>query len=142
MKLTLDDLTPVESNFELSNGKTYTLKRFSLRAQAWCKTRFGEAIHSIFEKQQVLEMAEIAHFLLKSKAEMERDGTPPHARQGYRDEFASFEDFAEQIVSMRDRISLIEALLATIGISQPIIAQLHKEELAKSKKAPLPKRKS
>jgi hypothetical protein len=123
MKLDLNDLQPKESKIVLSEkpGKTYTLKKFSLAAQIWLRDTYGpDKIKDIFENQRLGEIAEIAFYLMKDKSEFK---TPI--------------EFMECIVTQQDRINLIEALLETIGISQPIIDQLSKEYDEKNVESPI-----
>lgn len=109
MKLDLNDLLPVEAPFELSNGKKYTLKKFSLAVQIWMQQNFGgvDNIEAIFREQKLKEISEIVFYLLKEKGE-----------------FRTIEEFQEIICTQKDRVEILTALLKTIGISQPIMEQV------------------
>ena len=105
MPLELTDLDPQESTFTLSTqvGKTFTLCKFSLRVRAWAMQKYTpEGLRDIFEKQKIIEIAEIAFFMLKEKAE-----------------FNSLESFMDSIVTIQDQLNLIMALLSSIGIGEP-----------------------
>lgn len=120
--LTLDDLCPQESVFSLSDkpGKIFKLKKFTLRDQIWAKQTFGPRIATIFEKQELDGIAEIAFHQLVEKGEF----IDPETKA------PSFLVFAENIVTQKDKLDLLKALLATIGMSQPVIeklAQMSKE---------------
>jgi hypothetical protein len=123
MKLNLEDLKPAEAAFILSEkpGKTYLLRKFSLAERIWCKRRFGDKIGEVFETQNIGEMAEIAHHLLKDKSE-----------------FPTFLAFAECVVTVQDQIALTKALLLTIGIDDAIIKQLVAKPEAESPNAESP----
>lgn len=114
MKLDLNDLKPEEATFELTGkpGVKITLKKFSLAAQIWVRERFGadSDLKGIFENQKIPEISEIAFYLIKDKSL-----------------FKNIEDFQEAVLVQKDRIELLTAMLATIGISQPIIEHLSKE---------------
>jgi hypothetical protein len=110
--INLDDLKPAEATFVLSEfpGKTFTLKKFSLAARIWVNQRFGkDNIPKIFERQSLSEISEIVFYLLKDKA------TIP-----------TLEDFQENIVTQKDNVAVMQALLTTIGISEPVIENLKK----------------
>lgn len=118
-KFDLNDLKPVESTFKLSNGKEYTLKKFSLAAQIWMHQRFGaEKVQQIFEKVSIPEICETVHFLMKDKSD-----------------FPTFLDLAEAITTQADRLAIVQAIIETIGISQPMIDKITAEE-KKSSVAP------
>lgn len=110
-KLTLNDLKPEEATFTLDAfpDTQFTLKRFSLAAQIWCRDKFGaEKMKRIFETQSLPEISEIVFYLLKDSA-------------------LSYEEFLEGICSYQDKVRLITALLATVGISQPVMERIKKE---------------
>ena len=111
MKLTLNDLCPKETTLEL-NGKKYELKRFTLRAQAWAFDKYGpDKLNDLLSKQHLPTVAEILHYLLKDKTD-----------------FPTAEDLMECVATQHERVSLFTALLETIGISQPILDKILKEE--------------
>ena len=72
----LEDLVPNEAVFSLSRrpNKVYTLEPFSLRARLWAKKRFGNELKKVFDNLEVESIAELAFYLLKSKADFEREG--------------------------------------------------------------------
>lgn len=114
MKLDLQDLRPAEAELELSEkpGKKYTLKKMSLAVQIWVNQRFGkDQIAAIFENTQIPELTEITHHLLKDKTD-----------------FPTLESFQECIVTQQDRINIIKAMLHVVGISQPVIDKLSRDE--------------
>ena len=92
MKLDLNDLKPEEATFTLSSheGVTFTLKKFSLRAQLWMNERFGQyAIKGIFENQRLGEISELVFFLLKDKTVIK-----------------SVEELQESIVTTQDKVTI------------------------------------
>lgn len=122
-KLDLNDLKPAEATLALSEypARIFTLKKFSLNAQIWVNERFGDpqAIQGIFKNLRIGEISEIVYFLLKEK-----------------DAFKSLDEFREAIVSPKDKVEMVNALLRTIGISQPIVDKLKKEADAGNEQSP------
>lgn len=106
LPLKLEDLAPKETSFTLSTqpGKTFTLCRFSLRVRAWASEKHGGAqgLKGIFETQKILEIADIAFFMLKEK-----------------EAFASQDDFLDAIVTVGDQVQVVKALLGAVGIGEP-----------------------
>ncbi len=110
--LNLDDLVPREVTFTLSDdaNKPITLGRWSLRVRAWATEKYTpEGLKEIFEKQKIEEIADMAFFMLKDKTQ-----------------FSNKDAFMEAIVTIRDQITVIKALLGTVGIGEPEIEKLTK----------------
>lgn len=112
MKLDLNDLQPVEAQLLLSGhpGKVYVLKKFSLAAQIWMKNRFGKQVQSIFSDVKIPEMCETVHYLLKDKKD-----------------FPTFTELAESIITHQDKVNVVRALLACVGVSQPIVDKIARQ---------------
>jgi hypothetical protein len=118
MSLNLEDLQPQEAEFELSayKGVKFTLRPFSLRSRIWLGKRFTQdQIKGIFEEQRMEEISELVFFQLKDKSVLK-----------------SVEDLQDAVQTQSDRIAMMQAMLTTIGISQPVIEQLAKRELEKN----------
>lgn len=123
--LNLADLCPQEVTFELSPhpGKKFTLCRWSLRVRAWVTAKYtSEGLNDIFRNTKILEIADIAFFMLK-------DTNPPF--------FISQAAFLDAIVTISDQIALIKALMGTIGIGEIEIKKLD-AVIAKNMAAPQP----
>jgi hypothetical protein len=127
--LKLQDLVPKESNFSLSTipGKTFTLCRWSLRVRAWALEKYTPmGLKNIFEQQKIIEIAEMAFFMLKEK-----------------DVFPSQDAFFDSVVTIQDQINLITAVVGTVGIGEPEIKKLNEALGAPpgpNEKSPKPKR--
>jgi len=109
--LDLNSLAPKEMTFTLSGAPntTLTLCRFSLRVRSWAFEKYGpEKLKLIFERVQILEIAELAYFMLKEK-----------------DVIKSQNDFLDAIVTVPDQINLVKALLGAVGIGEPEIEQIN-----------------
>ncbi len=108
MKFDLHDLQPQEAKLTLGNH-SFILKKFSLAAQIWTEQRFGAGqIEGVFKNQRIPEISEIAYYLIVEK--------PP-----------TLTAFQELVCTQQDKINLIQALLETVGLSQPVIEKLAKE---------------
>lgn len=122
--LNLADLKPQGAAFKLSPypEQTFNLCPWSLRIRAWAQLKYGPAgLQEIFAKQQIVEIGEMAYFMLKEK------------------EFFKTQDaFLDGVQTVQDQINLMKALLQTIGFGEPEIAQLEKS-LPKETPPPKPK---
>lgn len=142
-KITLEELVPAESKLVLSKrpNTNYTLCEYSLRVKMWAKKRFGTQLKAMFDERDIESIAELVFFMLKSKADFNRDGGSGDPNQGYKDDFADLDDFFRNIVTIQDQYNIMTAVLETIGISQPILDDLKKDvenELTSESSAPRP----
>jgi hypothetical protein len=111
LPLRLQDLSPKETTFFLSTqpDKTFTLCRWSLRVRAWAMDKYTpEGLKDIFEKQKIVEIADMAFFMLKEEGA-----------------FISQDDFLDAICTIQDQINLITALLGAVGIGEPEIEKIN-----------------
>ncbi len=74
------------------------------------RSQHVKQIIKIFQNQRIGDISEIAYYLIKDKTGL-----------------LDLISFQEQIITQQDRVNLIKALLETIGISQPIVAEITKE---------------
>lgn len=121
MALKFSDLKPVEAQFELSEfpGKKFTLEKFSLDVQIWAQERFGDELGKILEGRRLKELTELIYYVLKEK-----------------DVITSLQMLRKSIVTHYDKIAVIAAIIATVGVAQPVIDKM-KSELAE-KNVPSP----
>ena len=111
LPLNLNDLSPREATFDLSTfpNKKFTLCRWSLRIRAWASEKYtNKGLQEIFAQQRIVEIADMAFFMLKEK-----------------DQFADQDAFLDAIVTVQDQINLIKALLETVGIGEPEIEKIN-----------------
>lgn len=120
----LEDLEPTDVEFELSQypGKKFTLGAYTLRVQLWAAKTFGkEQLHQALIDRDAEILASLAYHVLKEK-----------------DLFKTYDEFLEGIRNFKDRSTLLNAILGTVGMSQPIMeklaAQLEGNEPAPSEK--------
>lgn len=127
--LNLDDLVPREVTFYLSDNPTrpVTLCKWSLRVRAWATSTYtSKGLEEIFSKQKIEEIAEMAFFMVKDKTL-----------------FETKDAFFDSIVTVRDQINVIKALLTTVGIGEPEIEKITKAvEAQEQKDVPDPKTKT
>lgn len=119
MKLDISDLKPTEAILKLSDhpDKDFVLKKISLATRIWLKENFEEAaLPGIFENKNLSEISKIAYQLLKDKQT-----------------FPTLESFQEAIVTHADFVALVQAMLTTIGISEPVYKRLVQEAEAEGK---------
>ena len=118
--LNLADLSPQEATLELSTcpGKPLTLCRWSLRIRTWAQTKYGsEGLKNIFEKHQIVEIADMVYFMVKDKTA-----------------YPTLDSFLDAVVTTQDQINMIMAMLKTIGMGEPEIKQV--ADSMKIKEAP------
>lgn len=112
MPLSLQDLKPKMTTFQLEDFPTekFTLCRFTLRVRAWVLERYtSKELQGIFEDQKINDIALISYFMLKEK-----------------EKFPTLDSFLDSIVTIQDQISVMKALLGSIGIGEPEIEQINK----------------
>lgn len=113
LPLKLEDLVPKETTFVLESDEykdqKFTLCRWSLRVRVWATDKYTSAgLKIIFEQQKIEEIADMAWFMLKDKAP-----------------FKDQKDlFLDAIVTIRDQIAVIKALLGAVGIGEPEIEKI------------------
>ncbi len=115
--LDLNDLSPKEATFALSErpGQTLTLCRWSLRVRAWAQSKYTDrGLQEIFTKQHIVQIGEMAWFMLKEK-ESFKDSTG----------LPSLDAFMDCVCTTQDQINLIKALLGTVGIGEPEIEKIN-----------------
>lgn len=129
--LNLADLSPQEAVFNLSTspGQPLTLCRWSLRIRTWAQTKYGsEGLKNIFEKHQLVEIADMVYFMLKDKTA-----------------YPTLDSFLDAVVTTQDQVNIIKALLQTIGFGEPEIEQVSKamkvDQPAPKAQAPTPRKK-
>jgi len=127
--LDLNSLAPREVTFSLSGlpDRQLTLSKWTLRVRAWAFDKYGaEKLKDIFENHRIVEISEIAFFMIKEK-----------------NLFKSVEDFQEMVVTTADHLTLTKALLGSVGIGEPEIekinADIEKKAQALAKSSPNPK---
>lgn len=113
MQLDLNDLRPVEAEFRLSNDRVYRLKKMSLDVNIWLTRKFKpDELSDIFLKQKLPEMSRIAYYMLKDKTD-----------------FPSLKSFREAVVTLGDKVALVQAIIESVGISKPLMKKLSAEEV-------------
>lgn len=116
MKLDLNDLSPKEAKFKLTDlpGKEFTLCRWSLRVRMWVMSQYTEKqVEELFSKHQINDIAKIAYYMLKEKDQfLDEKGQP------------TLDGFLDRILNMDDIVSVIRALLQSIGIGEPEVKKI------------------
>jgi hypothetical protein len=112
--LSLEDLSPQSAEFTLSGApdknKKYLLCRWSLRVKAWAISKYThQGLEKIFGEKKIEDIAVIAYFMLQNK-----------------EDFPTLESFLDSIVGPMDELSIMLALLKTIGIGEPQLERITK----------------
>lgn len=124
--LNLDEMIPQDVHFELSKfpDRKFTLGAFTLRVQIWAQKTFkGRAdLERILSERPVDELSQLAWHTLKEK-----------------DAFKDYDGFLDSVVTFKDRNNLADAVLASVGLSQPVLEGIAKQLEAQEKgNAPSP----
>lgn len=119
--INLTDLEVADAPLKLSRfpDKVFTLGAYTLRVQLWAIKTFGEEKlqHSI-QRRDIETLCQLAYHVLKEK-----------------DVFPTYDDFLDAIYSHTDRTALTDAVLHTVGLSQPVLQKLAADlEAAETKK--------
>ncbi len=113
MKLDLTDLKPQTAKFTLSEHPdvVFELKKFDLNARIWLHNKFKQdEIKAFFANQSMPEISEVVFYLLKNK-----------------ELIPTLYDLRASVVTQTDIAAIFQALLTTIGISEPVVDKLMKE---------------
>ena len=119
LKLSLEDLVPQEATFTLSTTRerVHTLKPYTLRVQLHAQQRFGEAkVVEAIQRSDMAVLVELAWFVLKDKKPFQDN----------------YETFLDAIESYKDRQAVVDAMLTTAGLSQPVLEKIEKQLGAQS----------
>lgn len=126
----LEDLVPEGSEFTLkSTGLTYKLRAFTMQDEIWIAKTFGEGIKDIFEKARMQEICRIVYHQLENKEDfckrevkiINEEGEEVTGQVGGVDLLISL------ISGMDEKLNIINALLATIGISRGVMEKLQED---------------
>lgn len=113
LKLDLTDMVPQEASFELSGapGKKLVLIPYTLRVQIWAEKKYGKKqIEAAIIGSDVATFSELVFYMLKDKAA-----------------FPKIDDLLDAVITFKDRANVTNALLESIGLSQPVLEKLTKQ---------------
>lgn len=124
--LNLEDLVPQASSFSLDKfpGQAFKLGAYTLGVQIWVTNKYGkERWNDAVAKQDIEALAGLAYHVLDAEG---------------RKTFPTFEDFLNSVVTYGDRRELMNGVLTTMGLSQPVLkkATAQLEDAAKKKPKP------
>lgn len=129
--INLEDLVPEKSAFKLKiPNKEYTLRPFNLEDEVWLQKKYGNEIESIFKELRIKEICEIAFHQLEDKSDFKKREVKFVNDEG--DELVEIKGGVDLLYSLvsgfDEKIAIINALMATIGVSRPIVEKLTKED--------------
>lgn len=137
--LKLEDLIPEGSEFKLRiTGKTYKLRPFSMQDELWIQKTFGDGIHDIFKKLKMQEICRITFHQLEDKSEFTKREVKFVNEEGDStvQTLGGVELLFSLISGTDEKIEIVNALLATIGLSRPVVQKLEEaDRLEKEKKS-------
>lgn len=140
--ISLEDLLPQSAELEL-NGRVFTLRPIDLDDQVWLRNKFGdEKLNFIFQNQEMESISQIVYHQLSYEDKLELKAV----------EINDIDDDGNEIVlkvtgpmllrkmikGPIDSLKVVNALLHTIGISQPVLDKLAEQEI--KKKEPMKKK--
>lgn len=137
----LSDIRPEPSSFTMKAfpGGPIQLRKFTIMDQDWVRSRYGEEISKVFAEVRVKDLCTIVVRLLANDADRARlapqnvkfqnedTGEITEGRMGGAALLASLIDGTDELLGM------LQALLRTIGISQPLEEKLSAEQDAEKK---------
>lgn len=131
-KLQLEDIAPERAAFFLkAKKKKYYLRPVNLTDNVWMKGKWGNKIGVIFEKIDMPELSKIIYRLMEDKSDflaediddVDDEGEPRSRR------VSGPEKLCACIQSISEQIQIFQALMSTIGISQPLMDKMVAEEI-------------
>lgn|SRR3990167_4065428 len=124
----LADMIPERAVFVI-DGKEYWLREVTLADHAWIQHTFGNQIEIIFKEQKMVEIGKIIYRLLEDKSDFLPADISDFDDNGeaVKRRISGPERFLSRIKGPAKQLELFNALLKTIGISQPIMDELEKK---------------
>lgn len=114
------DIVPTRQEFQIK-GKTYALRPWSLRVDAWIREKYGVETVQFVQSITPTQLGQLVFHLLEDKSDFEAKES-----QGYDDDGRKVEVLstgADQILerlSMQEESVLSHAIIRCMGVSQPM----------------------
>lgn len=129
MEITLSDLRPQSSEFTLQNGKTYRLRKLTLADLALFQDTFKEDFAKLFtESMSNEQLCRVAYHQLVDDDKVEfaaqnvkiqnDEGEETIVRMG------GWKLFRTQVSGMPDMIEIYKGVMATVGMSSPMLNKI------------------
>lgn len=133
----LEDMIPVEAEFKLkATGKSYKLRKISLRDRTWIKDKFKDDIEKVFRTVDFkdlmmviyhqLDEASKQEFLMIEREETNDDGVKVKVK------VTGPELLSEALTDPEEIRDVMNAFIKTMGISQAIVDKMSAEYLKKN----------
>ncbi len=133
-KLSLTDLFPETGTFTLAatGAADHRLRPVSLADRAWIERHLGgsEALQDMFEKVDFVRISRLVFYLLEDKSPFpqgEEDDVDGDGEILGKRKVKGPEQILKCITSPNEQISLMKALLKTIGVSEAILGDVEKQ---------------
>ena len=140
MKLNLEDLVPETGEFELKNlpGEKIILRGFTLEDEIWLRRTYGKEIEAIFTEVRAIELCEIVyHQILDKTPFIKRDVTIVNDEGESSTVQLGGVKLLRGLISGRAELeAVLTALVATLGVSRPMIEDIANQMAEDQKKTP------
>jgi hypothetical protein len=138
-QIKLEDLVPEGATFALKKtGKTYRLRPVSLSDELWMNRTFGAEIESVFRQIKMKEICRIVFHQLEEEDKVDflaQDVTIINEEgEKITQRIGGAELLFILISGYAEKISIFQALLATIGVSRPMLDKLEQDITSTEKK--------
>lgn len=145
--LSLADMIPPLVTFHFPSDpekREHTLRPFNIEDREWAMQTFNgpEGLNAVFAKADMAAISRLTYHLLQDKsvfAPVEEDVYDPETGEKTgTQKVGGYRALMRAIRGVPDQLALQKALLKTIGVSEPIQAELEKELSDAEKKSQVP----
>lgn len=133
----LEDIRPERASFKLkATGKEYWIRPFNLQDELWLQKQYGEGLKKIFEEGRFHDICRLAYRQLESREDFIKQKVSVVNETGDKEEveLGGLDLFFAIVQGMEEKLAILQALLAAIGMSRPIQEGLIADEMAAMKK--------
>lgn len=112
------------------------MRPLNLEDELWLKTEFGEELQKVFSEVRIKEICRIAYRLLENKEAFSKQKVTVVNEEGETAEveIGGVKLFYSLVSGMDEKLEIVKALLATIGISRPMQDKMIADEMEEQKK--------
>lgn len=127
----LEEIIPKRTELKLSSSKkVYHLRPVSLEDEIWMHEQYGDELQKIIGEMRTKEVCRIAYRLLEEKEDfLEKNVTLVDERgKKVTEKRGGIELLYCMMLGLDDKMAVLRALLAAIGISRPMLDKVIAEE--------------
>lgn len=127
--ISLDELVPMEASFHLSKlKKNIRLKTVSVRDEVWVKQKFGCQIQELVSSMKIAEICEVAYRIMHEEDKQhfaEQNVTFINEKgQKATEALGGVDLFMCLLTGINEQKEMIDAVMATVGFSQPVMKKI------------------